>query len=306
MNTRWAERHGAPPRLITAAATPFLPDGSLNVPRFESLVEQLITTGSEGLVIAGTTGESPTLSHQEKRLLFEKAVEVANGRAEIWAGVGSNETQESAAFAREVAQLGVDGLLVVAPYYNRPTQEGLYRHFSYIAQAAKLPIMLYNIPKRTGVNVSPETVERLAEAGVIGAVKEADGDFSAITQLAIASRNDAFTLYSGEDALTLPMLSVGAYGVVSVASHLFGRTMRRMIDAYLSGDVTTAVTLHQRLAPAFEALFLESSPAPLKACYELLDQPLGPLRLPLVSVTHATRARLSGVLSALHDDLSLA
>ncbi|WP_029420453.1 4-hydroxy-tetrahydrodipicolinate synthase [Alicyclobacillus macrosporangiidus] len=283
-------------RLVTAMATPFKPDGSLDESGLKSLVDHLIATGTTAIVACGTTGESPTLSHEEKLKVFEWTVRAADGRVPVIAGTGSNDTTGSIALSREAQALGVDGLLLVSPYYNRPTQEGLYAHFSAIAEAVDLPVMVYNIPSRTGVNIEVDTMLRLAQVPNITSVKEASGNFSHILRLA-AEKPDDLILYSGDDKFTLPMMAVGGYGVVSVASHVVGPEMRAMIDAFVSGDTATARDWANRLLPVFEALFRVTSPAPLKAALRLLGLPGGGVRLPLVeapdSVVEELRRELS-------------
>ncbi|MCL6597314.1 MAG: 4-hydroxy-tetrahydrodipicolinate synthase [Alicyclobacillus macrosporangiidus] len=268
-------------RLVTAMATPFKPDGSLDESGLKSLVDHLIETGTTAIVACGTTGESPTLSHEEKLKVFEWTVRAAEGRVPVIAGTGSNDTTGSIALSREAQALGVDGVLLVSPYYNRPTQEGLYAHFSAIAEAVDLPVMVYNIPSRTGVNIEVDTMLRLAQVPNITSVKEASGNFSHILRLAAEKPDDLF-LYSGDDKFTLPMMAVGGYGVVSVASHVVGPEMRAMIDAFVSGDTATARDWANRLLPVFEALFRVTSPSPLKAALRLLGLPGGGVRLPLV------------------------
>jgi 4-hydroxy-tetrahydrodipicolinate synthase len=268
-------------RLVTAMATPFHSDGSLDESGLKSLVDHLIATGTTAIVACGTTGESPTLSHEEKLKVFEWTLRAADGRVPVIAGTGSNSTAGSIALSREAQALGVDGLLLVSPYYNRPTQEGLYAHFSAIAEAVDLPVMVYNIPSRTGVNIEVDTMLRLAQVPNITSVKEASGDFSHILRLA-AEKPDDLILYSGDDKFTLPMMAVGGYGVVSVASHVVGPEMRAMIDAFVAGDTATARDWANRLLPVFEALFRVTSPAPLKAALRMLGLPGGGLRLPLV------------------------
>ncbi|MCL6516221.1 4-hydroxy-tetrahydrodipicolinate synthase [Alicyclobacillus sp.] len=268
-------------RLVTAMATPFQRDGSLDEAGLKILVDHLISTGTTALLACGTTGESPTLSHAEKLRVFELTLRAADGRVPVIAGTGGNNTADSVALSREAQALGVQGLLLVSPYYNRPTQDGLYAHFRTVAEAVDLPVMLYNIPSRTGVNIEVETLLRLAEVPNITSVKEASGNFSQILRLA-AEKPDDLILYSGDDKFTLPMMAVGGYGVVSVASHVVGAEMRRMMDAFVEGDVATARDWANRLLPIFDALFLVTSPAPLKAALSLLGLPGGGLRLPLV------------------------
>ncbi|MCL6627809.1 MAG: 4-hydroxy-tetrahydrodipicolinate synthase [Alicyclobacillus shizuokensis] len=268
-------------RIVTAMATPFTSAGDLDVVGLERLIHHLLDTGTTCLLAAGTTGESPTLTHEEKLRLFEHTLRLADGRVPVMAGTGTNDTRTSIELSREAQQMGVHGLLLVTPYYNKPSQEGLYRHFAAVAEAVDIPIMLYNVPGRTAVNMDVETVLRLSEIPNIVALKEASGNFSQILEIA-ARKPDDFLLYSGDDKFTLPMMAVGGYGVVSVASHVVGLEIREMIDAFLGGDHRRAAAWSGRLLPIFEALFRTTSPSPLKAALQLLDVPVGGVRLPLV------------------------
>lgn len=268
-------------RLVTAMATPFDASGEVDVSGVERLVEHLIATGTTAIVAAGTTGESPTLSREEKLRLFQTVMKAAAGRIPVIAGTGGNNTADAVAHSIEAEALGVDGLLLVAPYYNRPSQAGLIAHFTAIAEAVELPVMLYNVPGRTGVNIDVDTVLALATLPNVVAVKEASGNMSHILDLA-ARKPDDLLLYSGDDKFTLPMMALGAYGVVSVAAHLVGPEMTAMMNAYATGDVHSASAWSGRLLPIFEALFKVSSPAPLKAALEMLQIIEGGIRLPLV------------------------
>lgn len=269
--------------MVTAMVTPFNDELKLDYQRLEQVVEHLIQTGTTAIVVAGTTGESPTLSHAEKLDLFKKVVEFVGGRVKVIAGTGSNNTAASVELSKEAEQCGVDGLLVVAPYYNRPSQEGLYRHFKTIAEATNLPNMLYNIPGRSSVNIDVETQLRLADVPNIVATKEATGDFNQVLKL-LANKPDGFTVYTGDDKTLLPFLALGGYGVVSVASHVVGSEIRELIDAFLAGQHERATELHNKLLPIFEGLFKLPSPAPVKAALELVGVPVGGVRLPLVDV----------------------
>lgn len=269
-------------RLITAMATPFSTRGEVDVAGVGRLVDHLIATGTTAIVAAGTTGESPTLSHTEKLALFQTVVDASNGRVPVIAGTGGNSTVDSVELSKEAESLGVDGLLLVAPYYNRPSQAGLVAHFQTIAEAVELPLMLYNVPGRTGVNIDVDTILQLATLANVVAVKEASGNMNQVLDLA-ARKPDELFLYSGDDKLTLPMMAVGAYGVVSVAAHIVGPEMSEMMNAYATGDVHSAAVWCGRLLPIFETLFRVSSPAPLKAALRLLGIVEGGLRLPLVA-----------------------
>lgn len=268
-------------RLITAMATPFTGDDELDMEGLSRLIDHLVETGTTAIVANGTTGESPTLSHAEKLQLFKKTVEFARGRVPVIAGTGGNNTKDSITLSKEAEALGVDALLLVAPYYNKPTQDGLYAHFASIAAEVDIPVIIYNIPGRSSVNIEVNTLLKLARIPNVIGVKEASGDFAHITNLA-ARRPDDFVIWSGDDKFTLPMMALGAYGVVSVASHVVGAEMTQLMDAFVKGNLRSAQDWNARLLPMFEALFRVSSPSPLKAALKLLNLPAGSVRLPLV------------------------
>jgi 4-hydroxy-tetrahydrodipicolinate synthase len=291
----------APPfgRVLTAMVTPFAADGSVDLDLAVRLAVHLVDHGSDGLVLCGTTGESPTLSWQEQHELFRAVRSALGGRARLLAGSGSNCTAEAVEATAEAARLGADGALVVVPYYNRPPQEGLEAHFRAVAAAAdELPLMLYNIPGRTGCSLAPETTARLLDLPGIVSFKAASGSTEEVSQLR-ALCGDRLAIYSGDDVLTLPMLAVGAVGVVSVASHLVGAEIQALVQAFLAGDTATALQLHQRLLPLFKGLFCTTNPIPVKAALELTGWPVGAPRLPLVSADSDVRQRLSSILAAL-------
>lgn len=269
-------------RLVTAMVTPFDANGALDEDGVKVMVNHLIETGTTAIIASGTTGESPTLSHAEKLRLFELTREAAGGRVPVLAGTGTNDTRSSVELSKEAEQLGVQGLLLVAPYYNRPSQEGLYEHFKTIAESVNLPVMLYNVPGRTGVNIDTATVLRLAAVPNVVALKEASGNMNQILQIA-ARKPDDLLLYSGDDKLTIPMMALGAYGIVSVAAHIVGEEMAAMIEAFVSGDTKTAAMWAGRLLPVFESLFASSSPSPLKAALQQMGLPGGNVRLPLLA-----------------------
>ncbi|MEI8251039.1 MAG: 4-hydroxy-tetrahydrodipicolinate synthase [Synechococcus sp. ELA057] len=291
---------GAPfGRVITAMVTPFRADGSVDADLAARLADHLLRHGSDGLVIGGTTGESPTLSWQEQRDLFRAVQQAVAGRAPLLAGTGSNCTAEAVEATRAAAELGADGALVVVPYYNRPPQEGLEAHFRAVSQAApELPLMLYNIPGRTGCSLAAETTARLLDCPGIVAYKAASGTTEEVSLLHRLCGN-RLAVYSGDDALTLPMLAVGAVGVVSVASHLAGNGIRTMIECFLAGDTTAALAWHERLQPLCRELFCTTNPIPVKAALELEGWPVGPPRLPLLPAGPDVRERLHSVLAAL-------
>lgn len=272
------------PRLITAMITPFKDDDRLDFEGAQELALQLIAEGNEGLVISGTTGEAPSLSKKEKLDLFKAIKEAVGTRAWIFAGTGSNNTEETVEFSKAAATTGVDGLMLVTPYYNKPSQEGLYQHFKTVAAAVDLPIILYNVPGRTAINLLPDTVVRLAALPNIVALKEACGNLEQVSELQTKVPEDFYVL-SGDDSFTLPMLALGCYGVISVAAHLVGREMQEMITAYLQGEVQKAAQIHLALTPLFKALFIVSNPIPVKKALALLGRPAGKLRLPLVEAS---------------------
>lgn len=278
-------------RLLTAMVTPFDEQGEIDFTKTKTLIEHLIATGTEGLVVAGTTGESPTLSTKEKVDLFEFVVNEVNGRIPVLAGTGSNNTKESIELTKQAESVGVDGVMLVVPYYNKPSQQGLYEHFRKIASYTSLPIMLYNIPGRSSVNMEPETIIRLSEIENIVSVKEASGDLDAVAKI-IEETEDDFTVYSGDDGMTIPMLSIGGVGVVSVAAHVIGEEMKSMIDSFFHGDLVKAAKIHRQLIPVVNKLFQSPSPAPVKAALEGIGVSTGGVRLPLVPISEAEKQEL--------------
>ncbi len=268
-------------RVITAMVTPFAEDGSVNYAVAEKLAVHLVNNGSDSLVICGTTGESPTLSWTEEYELFKVVKEAVGHKAKIIAGTGSNSTTEAIAATEKAAKLDLDGSLQVVPYYNKPPQSGLYQHFRAIAEACpELPIMLYNVPGRTGCNLAPETVANLAQLSNVVAIKEASGNIEQACKIRCLTPAN-FAIYSGEDALTLPMLTVGSCGVVSVASHLVGKEMQTMIEAFVTGDNQQATTMQLKLFPLFQSLFMTTNPIPVKTALNLQGWKMGKLRTPL-------------------------
>jgi 4-hydroxy-tetrahydrodipicolinate synthase len=284
--------------LITAMVTPFDADGRVDYARAAVLTGRLIASGNDGLVVAGTTGESPTLSDDEKVRLFGAVKEAAGDRAKVIAGTGTYDTAHSIHLSKEAHRVGADGLLLVNPYYNRPSQDGLYAHFRAVAESTPLPVMLYNIPGRTGVNCMPETMARLAETPNIVAVKEAAGSLDQVSEIRVRTP-DRFSIYSGDDSLTLPKLAVGATGVVSVAGNLAGAEIQAMIHAFLAGRVEEALRLHRRLWPLFKVLFITTNPVPVKAALRLAGFDCGRVRLPLVDATPKEEEQIQVVLRAL-------
>jgi 4-hydroxy-tetrahydrodipicolinate synthase len=284
-------------QLLTAMVTPFDQNGEIDFNATRGLVNYLIDNGTDGIVVAGTTGESPTLTSEEKVALFQFVVDVVNGRVPVIAGTGSNNTRASISLTKQAEEAGVDGIMLVAPYYNKPSQEGMYQHFKAIAESTSLPIMIYNIPGRCVVNISVETIVRLSQLPNIVAVKEASGNLDAIAEMISQTPND-FTLYSGDDALTLPVLAIGGAGVVSVASHVIGNEMQEMIHQFKNGQVQEAANTHRRLLPIMKALFTAPNPAPVKAALNINGVNVGGLRLPLLPLSAEEKSALQAVLPA--------
>ena len=270
--------------VLTAMATPFRDDLSLDLDRAQELASWLVDTGTEGLVVTGSTGESATLTDQEKVSLFRAVAEAVRGRAKVIAGTGTYDTRHSIHLTEEAQRAGADAVLLVAPYYNKPPQRGLLAHFTEIAGATELPVIVYNIPGRTAVRIEHDTMLRLAEVDNIVAVKDSTGDLDAVASL-ISAAPEGFEVYSGDDWATLYYTALGGAGVVSVASHLAGERIGRMIALLQDGDVAGARMLHFELQPLFHALFLTSNPIPLKAALALAGQPVGPPRPPLYAAT---------------------
>jgi len=282
---------------FTALVTPFR-NGAIDVAAFEKLIEAQIAAGITGIVAVGTTGESPTLSHDEREQVVRLAVTVAKKRCVVLAGTGSNATHHAVADTKMTEKLGADGALLVAPYYNKPSQEGLFRHFQTIARETRLPIMLYNIPGRCGVDILPDTVVRLAsECRNIVSIKEASGSVERVSELC-ARLPDEFTILSGDDSLTLPFMAVGAVGVVSVASNLFPAEVCALVRAYESGDVKPAAKSHRQLFPLFKDLFIEPNPVPVKTALSWRGAMSGEVRLPLCEMSETNQTRLRKTIEA--------
>lgn len=287
-------------RVVTAMITPFNADGSVNYGVTEKLAAHLVEHGTDAVLVCGTTGESPTLTWEEEYELFQVVKKAVGSRGKVIAGTGSNSTREAIAATEKAANIGLDGSLQVVPYYNKPPQEGLYRHFKAIAQSCPdFPIMLYNIPGRTGQNLLPETVARLAEIPNIVAIKEASGSLDQAS-LVRSLTPPEFQIYSGDDSLTLPLLSIGAAGVVSVASHLVGETLQSMIQAYETGKNQEATQLHLKLLPLFKALFTTTNPIPLKCALALQGWDVGSTRPPLCEASDEVKRALEVVMQQLN------
>jgi len=277
--------------------TPFDERGEVDLAEAARLAAWLVRQGNDGVVVSGTTGESPALSDDEKIALFGAVKNELGPRATVVAGTGGNNTRASIALTQRAEQTGVDGILAVVPYYNKPTQDGMLRHFGAIADATQLPIILYNIPGRTGANMLPATVLELARrhANIVG-VKESSGDFAQFTAI-LRDRANGFAFWSGDDHLLLPVLSIGGDGLVSVAAHLCGRELREIIEAHLKGDVARAAALHQQLAPLFAALFATTSPIPIKWAMRELGFAVGDCRSPLGVMPEALQSTLRPLLT---------
>ncbi len=286
-------------RIITAMITPFKEDGEINYDKAAELADFLSENGSDAIVLGGTTGESPTLSDDEKLNLFSRIKKTIGGKIKIIAGTGSNSTEHSIFLTKEAEKCGVDGIMLVVPYYNKPSQEGLYRHFAAIAESTELPVMLYNIPGRSAVNMTAETTLRLAQIPNIRAVKEASGNLEQIAAIC-SGAPEGFAVYSGDDSMTLPIMSIGGSGVVSVASHIAGREIKQMVLEFQSGNYREALRIHHRLLPLFKVLFITSNPSPVKGALKLLGNDAGPLRLPLVELTADEQATVRKVLQNLN------
>ncbi|MBW4522232.1 MAG: 4-hydroxy-tetrahydrodipicolinate synthase [Scytolyngbya sp. HA4215-MV1] len=285
-------------RILTAMITPFAHDGTVNYAVAEKLAVYLAENGSDTLVVCGTTGESPALSWEEEYELFQVVKQAVSGKSKIIAGTGSNSTQEAIVATQKAEKLGLDGSLQVVPYYNKPPQEGLYAHFRAISEATALPIMLYNVPGRTSQNLQPETVARLAEVPNIVAIKEASGNLDQASLIRQLTPPD-FGIYSGDDSLTLPLMAVGARGVVSVASHLVGKPLQQMVQTFEAGQTQVATQIHLKLFSLFKALFLTTNPIPVKAALKLQGWDVGSLRLPLCEPEAVVVEKLKSVLADL-------
>lgn len=284
-------------RVITAMVTPFHADGSLDLDGAARLAAHLADHGSDALVVAGTTGEAPTLTREEKRDLWGAVAGAVRGRAKVIAGTGTYSTAETIELSRTAAEQGADGLLVVTPYYNRPPQSGLLAHFKAVASETALPIILYDIPSRTGRKIDHATLIELAAVPSIIGVKDAAGDLAGTARL--AAQAPGFHIWAGDDAVTMPTVSIGGVGVISVATHLVGSRMQEMLAAYEKGDTESATAINAELTPLFDALFVTSNPIVVKAALNMVGLPAGPVRLPLVEATEDEKAGIGAVLKRL-------
>lgn len=278
-------------RVSTAMVTPFDKKGNIDLAKTTLLINYLIENGTDSLVISGTTGESPTLTSEEKIALLKHVVNIVDKRIPVVMGTGSYNTYSTIELTKKAEKNGADAIMLVAPYYSKTNQEGLYQHFKTIAENTSLPVMVYNIPGRAAVNITPETIIRLSEIDNIVAVKEASGDLIAMTQI-ISGTNEDFQLYSGDDGITLPVLAIGGAGVVSVASHIIGNEMQQMIESFFVGNLKEAAKQHQALLPVFKGLFAAPSPVPVKTALQMKGMDVGSVRLPLVPLTEQERTAL--------------
>jgi len=292
-------------RLFTAMVTPFDAEGEVDYEQAKRLATALLDSGSDGLVVTGTTGERSTLTDEEQFKLFAAVKEVVGGRGTLMAGTGGNCTRESLEMTREAERIGVDAVLLVVPYYNKPTQEGLFEHFKAIAQGTSLPCILYNVPSRTVTNLAADTVIRLSQVDNIVGVKEASANLDQIARI-IDGAHGEFLVYSGNDSDTLPILALGGYGVISVASHLVGAQIKEMIDGFLAGKASEAATIHRRLLPLVNALFVLSNPIPVKHALNYVGCAVGKPRLPLTEPDRKSAALIEATLNDYQIDLPLA
>ncbi len=289
-------------RVITAMVTPFDDEGKVDYDQAKRLALALLNSGSDGVVISGTTGESPTLVFEEELQLFSLIKSAVAGKGSIIAGTGSNSTAEALKSTREAERIGVDACLLVVPYYNKPPQDGLYQHFKKIAESTSLPCILYNVPSRTVVNLSADVVTKLSQIDNIIGVKEASGNLEQIGRI-IAGAKKGFLVWSGNDGDTLPILALGGYGVISVASHLVGNQVKDMIDSFVSGRVDRAMALHHKLMPLFDVMFVVSNPIPVKYALNTVGFRVGKPRMPLCEPDAKSAAAIKDVLKNYTIDL---
>lgn len=282
-------------RLLTAMITPYDENLEINYEKAGEIANYLASNGSDGVIVSGTTGESPVLTGEEKLQLLDTVKRAAGDKMQVWSGTGSNNTKETIKLSLEAEKLGADGIMLVTPYYNKPSQEGLYQHFKAIASKLSLPVMLYNVPGRTSSNLLPETVAKLVEIDNIVAVKEASGNMDQVSLLKSLIADRAM-IYSGDDSLTLPIMALGGQGVVSIASHIIGNEIKEMISLFAAAEVNKATEMHIKLFPIFRGLFIASNPVPLKEALNLLGKKVGNLRLPLTSASDEEREFIKNLL----------
>jgi len=289
-------------RLLTAMVTPFNKEGMVDYEQTKRLVQALLNSGSQGVVVSGTTGESPTLSHKEKLRLFSEVKSAVGEKGTVIAGTGSNNTAQSVELTKEAERIGVDACLLVVPYYNKPSQEGLYQHFKTIAEGTSLPCILYNVPARTVTSLSADTVIKLSHIDNIVGVKEASGNLGQISKI-ITEAREGFLVWSGNDSDTFHILALGGYGIISVASHLVGNQIKEMIDSAISGKMDEAASIHHRLLPLIDALFIISNPVPVKYALNQLGFYVGKPRLPLTELDENSAALIKNTLKNYKIDL---
>lgn len=281
-------------KIATAMVTPFQESGKIDFEAVEQIIEHLLSTGTDSIVVCGTTGESPTLTEAEKLALIDFTVKQVAGRAPVIAGTGSNNTAQTIEFTKKVENLGVDGAMIVAPYYNKPNQRGLYEHFQSVAKETHLPIVVYNVPGRTSSNISAKTTIELSKIPNIQVVKEASGSLDQMTEILADAPSD-FRVYSGDDGLTLPLLAIGGHGVISVAAHIVGSEMKEMIQAFEEGNHARAAKIHQALLPLIKELFKNPNPVPVKYGMSKVGFQIENVRLPLVPLTDEEKASFDRV-----------
>ncbi len=286
--------------ILTAMTTPFNEKLEVNYLAAANLAQYLASNGTDGIVIAGTTGETPTLTMEEKFLLCRTVKEAVGDSCKVIAGVGTNCTKDSVQLARKVDGLNLDGIMAVVPYYNKPSQEGLYQHFKSIAEATELPVMLYNVPGRTSANMLPQTVCRLAEVPNIGCIKEAAGNMDQVSELR-STLPSSFVIYAGDDSLTLPMLSLGAGGIVSVSSHIVGNKIKKMVEAFKAGNHEQALKWHTLLFPIFRGMFVATNPVPVKYLLNEIGLNVGEYRLPITGPSTEEKAFLQDLLKKIKE-----
>jgi len=278
--------------------TPFKSDGSVDYKRAAELANYLADNGSDGLVVHGTTGESPTLTHEEEYEMYRTVKKAVGKRVKVIAGTGSNSTAETLESTKEAEKIGVDAAMVVVPYYNKPSQEGMYQHYTAVAQSTKLPIIIYNIQGRTGVNMTADTVARLSKIKNIVGIKEASGIMEQTSEIRQKTPKE-FVIYSGDDDKTIEIMKRGGYGVISVASHIAGKEIKKMCELFNAGKVEEAEKINTKLSPLFKVLFITTNPTPVKAALAMIGQPVGGLRLPLIEANASEKEQIRKVLADL-------
>jgi 4-hydroxy-tetrahydrodipicolinate synthase len=293
-----------PGRLLTAMVTPFKEDGAVDYEQAQKLALALLDSGSDGLVVVGTTGESPTLVREEETRLFTEIKSAVGNWGMVVAGTGSNSTAEAVEATRSAEKIGVDACLLVVPYYNKPSQEGLYQHFKTIARSTSLPCILYNVPSRTVASLSVDTIVRLSEIDNIIGIKEASGNMEQVAQT-LSNAREGFLVWSGNDTDTFAVMALGGYGVISVASHLVGRQIKQMMDGILNGRIAEAAAIHRRLLPLVNALFIVSNPSPVKYALNQIGFNVGKPRLPLVEPDEKSAATIRETLKKYQTDLPI-